>query len=67
MGDVQGLEKVNNTCVKIMRAGTKDRGFTVVGFFVPTSLLILSGSLCVKFILYFFVFIIHSPVFLNCM
>jgi hypothetical protein len=29
MGDVQGPNKLNNTCVKTMHAGTIDRGFTV--------------------------------------
>jgi hypothetical protein len=29
MGDVQGPEKVNDTCMKTMHAGTMDRGFTV--------------------------------------
>jgi hypothetical protein len=29
MGDVQGPEKVNDTCVKTMHAGMMDRGFTV--------------------------------------
>jgi hypothetical protein len=30
MGDVQGPEKVNDTCVKTMHAGTMDRGFTLL-------------------------------------
>jgi hypothetical protein len=29
MGDIQGLEKVNNTCVKTMHVGTMDKGFSV--------------------------------------
>jgi hypothetical protein len=29
MGRAQGLEKVNDTCVKIMLVGTMDRGFTI--------------------------------------
>jgi hypothetical protein len=29
MGNVQGPEKLNDTCVKTMRAGTMARGFTV--------------------------------------
>jgi hypothetical protein len=30
MGDVQGPEKVNDTCVTTMHAGMMDRGFTVL-------------------------------------
>jgi hypothetical protein len=30
MGNVQGPEKVNDTCLKIMHAETIDRGFTVL-------------------------------------
>jgi hypothetical protein len=30
MGDVQGPEKVNNTCMKTMHAGTMDRGFSFI-------------------------------------
>jgi acetyl-CoA carboxylase beta subunit len=30
MDDVQRPEKVNNTCVKTVHAGTMDRGFAVV-------------------------------------
>jgi hypothetical protein len=29
MDDVQGPEKVNNTCMKTMHKGMMDRGFTV--------------------------------------
>jgi hypothetical protein len=29
MGDVQGPEKVNDTCVETMHLGMIDRGFTV--------------------------------------
>jgi hypothetical protein len=29
MGDIQGPEKVNNTCVKTVHAGMMDIGFTV--------------------------------------
>jgi hypothetical protein len=29
MGDVEGPEKANDTCVKTMHAGMMDRGFTV--------------------------------------
>jgi hypothetical protein len=29
MGDAQGPEKVNDTCMKTMHVGTVDRGFTV--------------------------------------
>jgi hypothetical protein len=29
MGDVQGPQKVNDTCVKEMHVGTMERGFTV--------------------------------------
>jgi len=32
MGDVQGPEKVNDTCMKTMHAGTMDRGFTLYLF-----------------------------------
>jgi len=32
MGDVQGPEKVNNTCVKTMHVGMMGRGFTVYKF-----------------------------------
>jgi hypothetical protein len=32
MGDVQGPEKVNNTCMKTKHAGMMDRGFTVIDF-----------------------------------
>jgi hypothetical protein len=32
MGDVQGPEKVNDTCVITMHAGTMDRGFIVCHF-----------------------------------
>jgi acetyl-CoA carboxylase beta subunit len=28
--DVQGPEKVNNTCVRTMHVGTMERGFTVL-------------------------------------
>jgi hypothetical protein len=31
MGDLQGPEKVNNTCMKTVNAGIMDRGFTVLG------------------------------------
>jgi hypothetical protein len=30
MGDVQGPEKVNDTCVKTLHVGTMDRGFIVL-------------------------------------
>jgi hypothetical protein len=30
MGDVQGPQKVNDTCVKTMHAGTMDRDLTVL-------------------------------------
>jgi hypothetical protein len=30
VGDVQGPEKVHNTCVKTMHAGSIDKGFTVL-------------------------------------
>jgi septal ring factor EnvC (AmiA/AmiB activator) len=30
MGDAQGPEKVNNTCVKTVHVGTMGRGFTVI-------------------------------------
>jgi hypothetical protein len=30
MGDVQGPEKLNDTCVKTMHMGTMARGFTVL-------------------------------------
>jgi hypothetical protein len=39
MGDVQGPEKMNDTCVIAMRVGTMDRGFAVLNLFV--SLVIL--------------------------
>jgi hypothetical protein len=29
MGELQGPEKVNNTCMKTMLAGIMDKGFTV--------------------------------------
>jgi hypothetical protein len=32
MGDVQGPEKVNNTCIKTKHAGMMDRGFNVIDF-----------------------------------
>jgi hypothetical protein len=32
MGDVQGPEKVNDTCVKAVYAGTMDRGFTLLQY-----------------------------------
>jgi hypothetical protein len=32
MGNVQGPEKVNYTCMKTVHAGTIDRGFTVLNY-----------------------------------
>jgi hypothetical protein len=32
MGDVQGLEKMNDTCVNTMHVGTMARGFTAFVF-----------------------------------
>jgi hypothetical protein len=34
MGDVQGPEKVNATCVKTVCVGTMDRHFTVYYFYI---------------------------------
>jgi len=31
MGNIQGPENVNKTCVKTVHVGTMDRGFTVLG------------------------------------
>jgi hypothetical protein len=32
MGSVQGLEKMNNACMKTVHVGAMDRGFTVLCF-----------------------------------
>jgi hypothetical protein len=33
-GDVQGPQKVNNTCMKTTHVGTMDRGFTALQIFM---------------------------------
>jgi hypothetical protein len=41
MGNVQGPEKVNDTCLKTMHVGTMDRGFTVLILIITTAVLCL--------------------------
>jgi hypothetical protein len=49
MGDVQGPEKVNDTCAETMHMGTIDRGFTValVTSFVFEKTRVVQDSRCI--------------------
>jgi hypothetical protein len=48
MGDVQGPEKVKDTCVKTMHVGMMDRGFTVIGKRETPALCTITNSVSLK-------------------